>query len=121
MYAAQRFRDAASRFEILANDRSAIAPVALVNASLASLQAEDKTKTERDKAELISRGRSDDAAEVSLEQALAAAQRGQKDAAVLLRDFVRRAPDHPRVSEAQIALAEIAYHVGEILDGPIMT
>jgi len=110
MYAAQRFRDAASRFEILANDRSAIAPVALVNASLASLQAEDKTKTERDKAELISRGRSDDAAEVSLEQALAAAQRGQKDAAVLLRDFVRRAPDHPRVSEAQIALAEIAYH-----------
>src|SRR5438270_1989829 len=110
MYAAQRFRDAANRFEILENDRSAIASVALVNASLASLQAEDKTKTERDKAELISRGRSDDAAEVSLEEALAAAQRGQKDAAVLLRNFVRRAPDHPRVSETQIALAEIAYH-----------
>src|SRR5438105_7325990 len=73
MYAAQRFRDAATRFEILENDRSAIAPVSLVNASLASLQAGDKTKTERDKAELISRGRSDDAAEVSLEQALAAA------------------------------------------------
>src|SRR5438270_7263711 len=110
MYAAQRFRDEATRFEILENDRSAIAPVSLVNASLASLQAEDKTKTERDKAELISRGRSDDAAEVSLEEALAAAQRGQKDAAVLLRNFVRRAPDHPRVSETQIALAEIAYH-----------
>src|SRR5437868_14822378 len=25
-------------------------------------------------------------------------------------DFVRRFPDHPRVSEAQIALAEMAYH-----------
>jgi len=110
MYAALKFPDAASRFEILENDRSAIAPVALVNASLASLRAEDKTKTERDKAELISRGRSDDAAEVSLEQALAAAQRGQKDAAALLRDVVRRAPSHPRVSEARIALAEIAYH-----------
>src|SRR5437016_14671504 len=32
MYAAQRFRDAATRFEILENDRSAIAPVSLVNA-----------------------------------------------------------------------------------------
>src|SRR5438552_6286596 len=27
-----------------------------------------------------------------------------------LQDFVRRFPDHPRVSEAQIALAEMAYH-----------
>ena len=79
MYADLKFRDAASRFENLENDRSAIAPVALVNASLASLQADDKTKTERDKAELVRRGRSGDAAEVSLEQALAAAQRGQPD------------------------------------------
>ena len=110
LYAALRFRDAASRFEILQNDRSGIAPVALVNASLASLRAEDKRKTERDQTELISRGRFDDAAEVSLEQALAAAQRGQKEATTLLRDFIRRAPGHPRVSEAEIALAEIAYH-----------
>ncbi len=110
MYAASKFQNAADRFEALANERSAIAPIALVNASLASLRVENRTKTERDKAELINRGRSDDAAEIALEQALAAAQRGQKDAAALLRDFIRRAPDHPRVSEAQVALAEIAYH-----------
>jgi tetratricopeptide (TPR) repeat protein len=110
MYAALKFQGSAERFEGLANERSAIASVALVNASLASLRAEDKTKTARDKAELISRGQADDAAELALEQALAAAQGGQKEATALLRDFIRRAPDHPRVSEAQLALAELAYH-----------
>jgi outer membrane protein assembly factor BamD (BamD/ComL family) len=110
MSAALKFQDAARRFEAVGHDRSAIAPVALFNAALVSLRAEDQTKTERDKTELLSRGQVDDAAEVSLEQALAAAQRGQKDAGVLLRDFVGRSPNHPRISEAQIALAELAYH-----------
>ena len=110
MYAALKFQDAAGRFETLGNNRSAVAPAALFNASLSSLRADDKTKTERDKAELVRRGQVDDAAEVALEQAVAAAERGEKNAAALLQDFVRRFPGHPRVSEAQIALAEIAYH-----------
>ena len=45
-----------------------------------------------------------------MEQAVAAAERGEKNAAALLQDFVRRFPDHPRVSEAYIASADIAYH-----------
>ena len=49
MYAALKFQDAADRFETLGNNRSAIAPVALFNASLASLRADDKTKTERER------------------------------------------------------------------------
>jgi TolA-binding protein len=110
MYAALRFQDAAGRFETLGNNRSAVAPVALFNASLASLRADDKTKTERDKAELVRRGQLEEAAEVALEQAVAAAERGEKSAEALLQDFVRRFPAHPRLSEAQIALAEIAYH-----------
>src|SRR5256714_2181297 len=110
MYAALKFQEAANRFENLGNDRSALAPAALVNASLASLRADDKTKTERDKAELVRRGQIDEAAEVALEQAVISAERGEKNAGALLQDFVRRFPDHPRVSEAQIALAEMAYH-----------
>jgi outer membrane protein assembly factor BamD (BamD/ComL family) len=110
MYAALKFQAAADRFETLGNDRSALAPAALVNASLASLRADDKTKTERDKAELVRRGQVDEAAEVALEQAVISAERGEKNAGALLQDFVRRFPDHPRVSEAQIALAEMAYH-----------
>ena len=110
MYAALKFQDAADRFETLGNDRSALAPAALVNASLASLRADDKTKTERDKAELVRRGQVDEAAEVALEQAVISAERGEKNAGPLLQDFVRRFPDHPRVSEAQMALAEMAYH-----------
>src|SRR5437016_813263 len=86
------------------------APAALVNASLASLRADDKTKTERGKAELVRRGQVDEAAEVALEQAVISAERGEKNAGALLQDFIRRFPDHPRVSEAQIALAEMAYH-----------
>ena len=110
MYAALKFQDAADRFETLGNDRSALAPAALVNASLASLRAEDKIKSERDKAELVRRGQLDEAAEVALEQAVISAERGEKNAGALLQDFVRRFPDHPRVSEAQMALAEMAYH-----------
>ncbi|HEY1894497.1 MAG TPA: tetratricopeptide repeat protein, partial [Chthoniobacterales bacterium] len=110
MYTALKFQDAADRFDTLGNDRSALAPAALVNASLASLRADDKTKTERDKAELVRRGQVDEAAEVVLEQAVISAERGEKNAGALLQDFVRRFPDHPRVSEAQIALAEMAYH-----------
>src|SRR5437762_566791 len=110
MYAALKFQDAADRFEALENDRSALAPAALVNASLASLRADDKTKTERGKAELVRRGQVDEAAEVALEQAVISAERGEKNAGALLQDFIRRFPDHPRVSEAQIALAEMAYH-----------
>jgi tetratricopeptide (TPR) repeat protein len=110
MYAALKFQDAADHFETLGNDRSALAPAALVNASLASLRADDKTKTERDKAELARRGQVDEVAEVALEQAIISAERGEKNAGALLQDFVHRFPDHPRVSEAQIALAEIAYH-----------
>src|SRR5947209_100435 len=56
MYAALKFQDAADRFESLGNNRSALAPAALVNASLASLRTDDKTKTEREKAELARRG-----------------------------------------------------------------
>ena len=108
--AALKFQDAAHHFETVGHDHSAIAPVALFNASLAWLRAGEKTKTERDKAELIEHGQGDDGAEVSLEEALAAAQRDQKDAGTLLRDFLRRSPNHPRLSEAQIALAELAYH-----------
>src|SRR4030095_3685205 len=92
------------------NNRSAVAPAALFNASLASLRADDKTKTEREKAELVWRGQLDEAPEVALEQAIGAAERGEKNAGALLQDFVRRFPGHPRVSEAQIALAEMAYH-----------
>src|SRR5207249_11816027 len=110
MYAALKFQDAADRFENLGNNRSAVAPVALFNASLASLRADDKTKTEREKTELVRRGQLDEAAEVALEQASVAAGRGEKNAGALLQDFVRRFPGHPRVSEAQIALAEMAYH-----------
>src|SRR5438046_3049701 len=110
LYAALKFPDAADRFETLGNNRSAVAPVALFNASLASLRADDKTKTEREKAELVRRGQLDEAAEVALEQTIVAAERGEKNAGALLQDFVRRFPGHPRVSEAQIALAEMAYH-----------
>src|SRR5947207_4837561 len=109
LYAALKFQDAADRFETLGNDHSALAPAALLNASLASLRADDKTKTERDKTELVRRGQVDEVADVALEQAVISAERGEKNAGAMLQDFVRRFPDHPRVSEAQIALAEMAY------------
>src|SRR5437764_13288407 len=92
MYAALKFRDAGDRVETVGNNGAAIAPVALFNASIASRRADDKTKTEREKAELVRRGQLDEAAEVALEQTIIAAGRGEKNAGALLQDFVRRFP-----------------------------
>ena len=52
----------------------------------------------------------DDAAELRLAEGLVEAGKGDKAAADSLQKFVRDFPENPRVSEAWVALAELAFH-----------
>ena len=109
---------AAKKFDVAANDFQRIALVsrkysneALLNESFAALRAGDSAQVAAVEQKL-KEGNADDSTrgEVVLEQALAQAARGEKSAADLLRNFISNFPKHPRISEAWVALAELAFH-----------
>ena len=110
-YDARQFADAARSFRTIANTTSTHANDALFNASLAWLSAADPGQASAAARELDARradpGTRDD---LALEQALLASARGEKEAAAALQKFVREHPKHARVSEAWVALAELAFH-----------
>lgn len=110
LYGARQFDKAGVSFENVAATERQFAAPAFLNASLAWLQTGQIARAEADKKELGARGEKDAAAEVALEQALGAANRKEKNAADMLQQFVRQFPDHARVSEAYLTLAELAFH-----------
>lgn len=106
-YLAKRSEVAATRFQNLAKTRSGGGSgAALYNASVAWLQAGDAERAAQvaQSVEPSSRG------ELLLERGLVAASRGGKQAAELLQSFVRDFPQHARVAEGWVALAELAFH-----------
>ena len=110
-YDARQFADSARSFQTIANTTSANARDALFNASLAWLSAADPAQASNAARELEARGADaktrDD---LALEQALLEAARAEKNAAGTLQKFVRDFPKHARISEAWVALAELAFH-----------
>jgi TolA-binding protein len=108
LYGQQKFQEAAGRFAKLSAGRG-LQP-ALLNASLAWLEAGDATKAQAGARELAAHGDAGEAADFALERALTAAKRGEKKATAQLREFVQRFPAHPRLAEAELALAELAFH-----------
>lgn len=109
-YARAEFAQASARFEQVANKAPQLASSARFNAAMGWLRTGDNTRLAIDTRELATGGNNTDQAEVLLETALNAAQRNDRNATALLQDFVRRFPAHPRVADAHLALAEIAYH-----------
>ena len=110
-YIAARYDGAAARFDAVAQRSSPLANDALFNASLAWLQSGNaKEATERNQT-LNERGASDGArGDLLLEQALIHAGNGDSKAGETLQAFIRDFPRHARVSEAWVALAEMAFH-----------
>jgi outer membrane protein assembly factor BamD (BamD/ComL family) len=108
LYGAEKFQEAAGKFSKLSAGR--LGNPALLNASLAWMEAGDVTKAQSSAREMAARGDKEAEAELALEQALTAAQRGEKKAQNLLQEFVQRFPTHARVAEAELALAELAFH-----------
>ena len=110
-YSSREFHSAAAGFERVAHSPSAFASTAMWNASLAWLRLGDDARFRAGLKELQARKTDgEELAELRLEEGLAQAARGDTNASDTVQRFVREFPDHPRVSEAWVALAELAFH-----------
>jgi tetratricopeptide (TPR) repeat protein len=110
-YASNRYDDAGARFEEVARSGSPLAPISKFNASLSWLQLGNHDSFLVAYNELAkSDAAAEDKAELRLAEGLVEAGKGDKAAADSLQKFVREFPQNPRVSEAWVALAELAFH-----------
>jgi tetratricopeptide (TPR) repeat protein len=110
-YEAKRFETAAREFEKVAQAGRGPANDALFNASLGWLRVDNDARFLADYQDLAKRAKGDESgADLLLEQGLAQAAQGDPTAANSLGKFVRDFPKSKRVSEAWVALAEIAFH-----------
>ncbi len=110
-YQAKRFDTATAAFEQIAHSNSPWARAALFNASSGWLQLGDHARFLVDYTELEQQGGDKEArANLRLEEGLMQAAKGDKKAEASLQQFIRNFPKNPRVSEAWVALAELAFH-----------
>jgi lipopolysaccharide biosynthesis regulator YciM len=110
-YLAKQFDTATAAFEQIAHSDSPWVKAALFNASSAWLQIGNHTRFSADYTELEKQGGDEDSrANLRLEEALMQASKGDKTAAASLQQFIRDFPKNPRVSEAWVGLAELAFH-----------
>jgi TolA-binding protein/thioredoxin-like negative regulator of GroEL len=110
-YLVRRFDRASAEFEQIARSRSPWTKIALFNASTGWLQLGDHARFVAEYSELEKAG-GDEAsrADLRLEEGLLQAAKGDEKAATLLQQFIRDFPKNPRVSEALVSLAELAFH-----------
>jgi TolA-binding protein len=110
-YLARRFGRASTDFEQIARSGSPWAKVALFNASTGWLQLGDHTRFLTDYSDLEKLGGDEQPrADLRLEEALVQAAKGDEKAAKSLQQFIHDFPKNPRVSEALVSLAELAFH-----------
>jgi TolA-binding protein len=110
-YLAKRFDTATAAFEQIAHSNSPWTKIALLNASSGWLQLGNHARFAADYNELEKQGGDEEArANLRLEEGLMQAAKGDKRAAASLQQFIRDFPKSPRVSEAWVGLAELAFH-----------
>ena len=110
-YLAKHFDAATTAFEQIAHSASPFAKLSLFNASAGWLQLSDHARFLADYNEFEKQGGDEGSrAELRLEEGLVQAAKGDKKAAQSLQQFVREFPANPRVSEAWVTLAELAFH-----------
>src|SRR5438876_3647464 len=110
-YLAKRFDTATAAFEQIAHSNSPWTKAALFNASSGWLELGNHARFVADYSELEKQGGDEEArANLRLEECLMQAAKGDKTAAASLQQFIRDFPKNPRVSEAWVSLAELAFH-----------
>jgi outer membrane protein assembly factor BamD (BamD/ComL family) len=110
-YLARRFDTATAVFEQIAHRDSPWAKAALFNASSGWLQAGNHARFMTDYSELEQKGGNEQSrADLRLEEGLMEAAKSDKKAAASLQRFIHDFPNNPRVSEAWVGLAELAFH-----------
>jgi TolA-binding protein len=110
-YLAKRFDVATAAFEQIGHSNSPWAKVALLNASAGWLQLGNHERLAANYDDLERQGVDEESrAGLRLEEALMQAAKGDNKAAKALKQFIRDFPKSPRVSEAWVSLAELAFH-----------
>ncbi|HEY4283854.1 MAG TPA: tetratricopeptide repeat protein [Chthoniobacterales bacterium] len=110
-YGQGNFKAATSGFESIGRGRSPFVVPALYNASLGWLELGDRNRLAAVSDGIQAQGGSpDDRVELRLQEGLVRARQQRPDAGDILRKFVADSPQNPRVSEAWVALAELAFH-----------
>src|SRR5262249_39065898 len=110
-YLARRFDTATAAFEQIAHRDSLWAKAALFNASSGWLQLGNHARFVADYNELEQKGADEQSrTDLRLEEGLMQAAKHDKRAAASLERFIHDFPKNPRVSEAWVALAELAFH-----------
>jgi TolA-binding protein len=110
-YLAKRFEVATATFEQIGHSNSPWAKVALLNASAGWLQLGDHERFAANYNQLERKGVDEEArANLRLEEALVQAAKGDSQAAQALQQFIHDFAKNPRVSEAWVSLAEMAFH-----------
>jgi TolA-binding protein len=110
-YLARRFGRASADFQQIARSGSPWAKVALFNASTGWLQLGDHTRFLAAYGDLEKLDGDEEArADLRLEEGLVQAEKGDEKATRSLQQFIHDFPKSPRVSEALVSLAELAFH-----------
>ena len=110
-YRARRFDAATADFEKIARADSKIAPVALFNAALSSLQNGNEVRFAANADEFGRRtGDEKSRADLQLEAGLTEAAKGDARAGSSLKKFLADFPKSERAAEAWVALADLAFH-----------
>jgi TolA-binding protein/lipopolysaccharide biosynthesis regulator YciM len=110
-YRARRFDAATADFEQIARSDSQLAPVAMFNAALGSLEKGDEARFVANVEEFSKKiGDEKSRADLQLDAGLTEAAKGDPRAAGSLSNFLRDFPNSGRISEALVALAELAFH-----------
>jgi outer membrane protein assembly factor BamD (BamD/ComL family) len=110
-YHAKRFDIATAAFEQIAHSSSPWRKIALFNASTGWLQLGNHARFLADYSDLEKEGGDEDArAKLRLEEGLMQAAKGDEKAEKSLQQFIHDFPKDPRVSEAWVGLAELAFH-----------
>jgi tetratricopeptide (TPR) repeat protein len=110
-YRAKRFEIATAAFEQIGRSKSPWTKAALFNASTGWLQLGNHARFLADSSDLEKQGGDEDAlANLRLEEGLMQAAKGDERAQKSLQQFIHDFPKDPRVSEAWVGLAELAFH-----------
>ena len=110
-YFAKRFDLASTGFEQVAKSDPELSKLAWFNASAGWIQVGDQARFTADYEQLGQNGGDESSrGDLRLEEGLVQAARGEAKAAESLHQFMRDFPQSPRVSEAWVALAELAFH-----------
>ncbi len=110
-YRSGQLEAAAKTFEEIAQARPRFANEALFNAAICWLRLDKPDEFSSDYRQISNDpGKQTTPGDLLLEEGAVQASQGKAEAAATFQNFIRDYPNSPRVSEAWVALAELAYH-----------